>query len=141
VKSTLLTLSILETLTALPRGYWQISKWMCWSTMLVSWCLAVLLKVNALFALQQSLTFGRHQLQHEEPVAVLLCCKIAATAAFHAIELSSKPGLHLFSFWSSCNSHHPVRARLEVPAALPGRIVNRLECLPIDHCALVLQAT
>ena len=64
--------------------------------MLVSWYLAVLLKVNAVLALQQSLTFGHHQLQHEEPVAVL-CRKITATAAFHATELSRRPRLHLFS--------------------------------------------
>lgn len=63
--------------------------------MLVSWYLAVLLKVNVLFALRLSLTFGHHQLQHEEPVAVLVCFGVAATAASHAIELS-RPPLHLF---------------------------------------------
>ncbi len=66
--------------------------------MLVSWYLAVLLKVNEVLVLQLSLTSSHHQLQYEEPVAVLLCCKVAATAAFHAVELSRRSGLHLFSF-------------------------------------------
>ena len=62
--------------------------------------------------------------------SLMLSFYVAATVAFHAIELSTRPGLHLSSF---CHNQSSLcKSRLGVPAASPGHNMNRLDCSPID---------